>query len=105
LKHDHDKPRLDLVPPGIIEAVGIVRTYGTKKYKDPDNWKKVEPERYRAAMVRHLCAYLRNPEGVDAESGLKHLWHLACNVAFLCEMERGGYEWPDAENAEWRWIL
>jgi hypothetical protein len=25
--------------------------------------------------------------GVDEESGLPHLWHLACNIAFLIEME------------------
>jgi len=87
-KYDHNKPRLDLVPPGIIEAVGTVRTYGTAKYGDPDNWRQVEPERYRAAMMRHICAYLRDPEGVDAESGLPHLWHVACNVAFLIELGR-----------------
>ena len=32
--------------------------------------------------------YLDDPEGLDNESGLPHLWHLACNVAFLCERER-----------------
>lgn len=37
--------------------------------------------------MRHMCAYLDDLEGVDEESGLPHLWHLACNVAFLCEME------------------
>jgi hypothetical protein len=89
MKHDKDKPRLDLVPPAIIEAVGAVRTYGIQKYKDPDNWKKVEPERYRAALMRHLCKYLRNTQAKDEESGLPHLWHIACNVAFLCELERG----------------
>lgn len=88
-KYDEGKPRLDLVPPSLIEAVGIVRTYGTAKYNnDPDGWKKVEPERYRAAMMRHLCKYLRDPQGIDEESGLLHLWHLACNVAFLIEFER-----------------
>lgn len=30
-KYDHDKPRLDLVPPSVIEAVGVIRTYGTNK--------------------------------------------------------------------------
>ena len=90
-KFDEDKPRLDLVPPAIIEAVGVVRTYGAKKYKGADGWLKVEPSRYRAALMRHLCEYLRNPKSTDAESGLPHLWHIACNVAFLCEME-GNYD-------------
>lgn len=88
-KYDEGKPRLDLVPPGIIEAVGAVRTYGLEKYRDPDNWRKVEPERYRAAMMRHICMYLRGPAGVDEESGLPHLWHIACNIAFLIELDRG----------------
>lgn len=39
MKQDKDKPRLDLVPPGIIEAVGYVRTYGVKKYGE--NTKKL----------------------------------------------------------------
>lgn len=86
-KYDAGKPRLDLVPPGIIEAVGYIRTYGVEKYHDPDNWSKVEPWRYRAAMMRHICAYLRNHAGVDEESGYPHLWHAACNIAFLIEME------------------
>lgn len=87
-KLDQDKPRLDLVPPGIIESVGIIRTYGLKKYKDPDNWRKVEPERYTAALMRHLCQFLRNPKAVDTESGYPHIWHAACNIAFLVELYR-----------------
>ena len=26
---------------------------------------------------------IKEPDGVDSESGLPHLWHIACNVAFL----------------------
>jgi len=85
-KHDQDKPRLDLVPPGIIEAIGAIRTYGVQKYKDPENWRKVEPERYIAALMRHLCKFLRDPKSVDPESGYMHLWHMACNIAFLVEL-------------------
>lgn len=85
-KADADKPRLDLVPPGIIEAVGAIRTYGTDKYGDPDNWRRVEPERYTAALMRHLCGFLRDPRGSDPESGYPHLWHMACNLAFLIEL-------------------
>lgn len=84
-KYDDGKPRLDLVPPGIIEAVGIVRTYGVGKYNTTQGWQKVEPERYTAALMRHLCKFLRNPQGKDEESGLPHLWHMACNIAFLIE--------------------
>lgn len=87
-KRDSGKPRLALVPPGLIEAVGIVRTYGTAKYNDdPDGWRRVEPERYRDALMRHLVEYLRDPHSKDPESGLPHLWHVACNVGFLIEME------------------
>lgn len=86
-KADAGKPRLTLVPRAIIWAVARIREYGNKKYKDPDNWKQVEPERYRDAAYRHFMAYLDDPKGRDEESGLPHLWHLACNIAFLCEME------------------
>lgn len=88
-KYDQGKPRLDLVPPGIIEAVGVVRTYGSEKYNTADGWQNVEPERYTAALMRHLCKFLRNPRGKDEESGLPHLWHMACNIAFLIEMYGG----------------
>lgn len=45
---------------------------------------------FKALKLRRqaaLLAYLDDPAGVDPESGIKHLKHLACNVAFLCEME------------------
>lgn len=86
-KADSGKPRLTLVPRRILFDIAKVREYGNKKYGSADNWKQVEPERYRGAAFRHLCAYLDDPQGVDEESGLPHLWHLACNIAFLCEME------------------
>jgi len=86
LKHDAGKPRLSLVPPGLIEAVGYIRTYGAKLYGDDHSWQLVVPERYRDAMMRHLVAYMRNPAAVDVESGYPHLWHLACNAAFLIEL-------------------
>ena len=89
-KADEGKLQLTLVPSGIIRAIARIRMYGNAKYPEggPDNWKQVEPERYWDALYRHLLAYLDDPEGVDAESGLPHLWHLACNAAFLIEMER-----------------
>lgn len=87
-KSDAGKLDLTLVPLRIIWDIAAVRDFGNRKYHDPDNWRNVEIQRYRAAAFRHFLAYLDDPKGVDAESGLKHLWHLACNIAFLCEMEQ-----------------
>lgn len=86
-KTDAGKIRPTLVPPALVEAVAAVREYGCSKYHAPDNWRRVEPQRYRDALYRHWLAYLKNPEACDPESGLPHLWHLACNAAFLIEME------------------
>ncbi len=86
-KADEGKPRLTLVPQELIYAVAQIREYGNRKYGDPESWRTVEPQRYRDAAFRHLLAYLAEPHGKDEESGLPHLWHLACNVAFLCAME------------------
>ena len=86
VKADLGKPRPTLVPVSLMEAVTAVREYGCKKYADPENWKMVEPKRYRDALYRHWLAYLKG-EKTDEESGLPHLWHLACNVAFLIELE------------------
>ena len=90
VKADNGKPKLTLVPRQIIFDIAKVREYGNDKYPEggPDNWKHVEKERYRDAAFRHFMTYLDDPDGVDAESGLPHLWHLACNIAFLCEMEK-----------------
>ena len=87
-KADAGKLQLTMVPTGIIRAIARVRQFGTMKHKDPDNWKQVEKERYRDAAYRHWFAYLDDPTGVDEESGLPHLDHLACNIAFLIEMEK-----------------
>ena len=86
-KQDAGKARLSLVPSRIIHDIARVREYGNNKYGDPDNWRTVEAERYRDAAYRHLLAYIDDPQGTDEESGLPHLWHLACNIAFLCELE------------------
>lgn len=88
-KADEGKPRLTLVPRGIIWAIEAIRSYGCRKYPSggAENWRQVEPERYRDALLRHLFAYLDDPKGLDAESGYPHLWHVATNVAFLIELE------------------
>lgn len=92
IKADAGKPQLTLVPRQIIFEIAKIREYGIKKYGKSESWKQVEIERYRDATFRHFMAYLDNPRGVDEESGLPHLSHLACNIAFLCELERNENE-------------
>lgn len=85
LKFDYNKPRMSLVPASLNLEVAKVLTYGARKYK-PDNWRKVKSlERYLDALERHLMAY-KSGEMVDPESGLSHMSHIACNVAFLIEL-------------------
>ena len=87
-KADAGKPQLTLVPRQILFDIAEIRAFGVKKYGDPDNWKQVDIQRYRDAAFRHFMAYLDDPQGNDKESELPHLAHLACNVAFLCELEK-----------------
>lgn len=87
VKADAGKFQPTLVPVHLVEAVARVREFGVKKYSDPENWRNVELQRYRDALYRHWLKYLENPDSVDEESGLPSLWHVACNVAFLIELE------------------
>ena len=88
-KADAGKLRLTLVPTQIIKDIAKVRMYGVAKYPKTgvDGWRQIEIDRIRDAAFRHFLAYLADPQGTDEESGLPHLSHLACNIAFLCEME------------------
>lgn len=88
IKADAGKLRLSLVPRQIIYDIAKVREYGVSKYGDDESWKRVELQRYRDAAYRHFFRYLDEPDGLDDESGLPHLAHLACNIAFLCELEK-----------------
>lgn len=88
-KRDAGKPRPTLVPVKAIRAIAAVREKGCQKYGDPDNWKKVEPQRYRDAAYRHWLAYLENVDSIDEESGLPSLWHLLTDIGFLVVLEWG----------------
>ena len=85
-KRDADKPRPSLVPSQIIWDIAEVREYGNAKYGAPDNWRQVELQRYIDALYRHMLAFVADPASTDDESGLRHYKHMACNMAFICDM-------------------
>lgn len=92
MKFDGDKVRYDLVPPSAIKAMAEVLTFGARKYK-PNNWKNCEdPERYLAALYRHLEAW-RAGEINDQDSGMHHLAHAMTNLAFILELNYNPTEW------------
>ena len=88
-KADAGKLQLSLVPTQIIKYIAEVRMYGNKKYGDSENWKSVEVRRYIDALLRHTLEFVRDLNSVDAESGIAHYKHMACNMAFICEMMAG----------------
>lgn len=89
-KDDKGKPKLSLVPGQIIRDIAVVREYGCEKYHDPENWRKVELQRYIDAFYRHWLSFVEDNNSVDEESGIPHYKHCACNMAFICELMRDG---------------
>ena len=85
-KADKGKLKISLCPTQIIKDISQVRMYGVEKYHDPDNWKKVEIERYTDALLRHTLEFIKDARAKDSESGIEHYKHMACNMAFICEM-------------------
>ncbi len=85
-KDDADKPRYDLIPPEMPEAVARVLAFGARKYA-PRNWEKgMKWGRPFAALMRHMWAWWRG-EKLDPETGMSHLWHAACCITFLIAYE------------------
>ncbi len=82
IKFDGDKLMTELYP--VDAYLGTCRglTYGAKKYA-PRNWEKgIKFGRVFGALLRHLFAWWKG-EDVDPESGLHHLDHAGCCLAFL----------------------
>lgn len=83
-KFDDDKLRVDLVPKSLIEGTAKAMMFGMRKYS-AHNWRKgLQWSRSYGALQRHLQAFWEG-EDFDQESDLNHLYHAACNLAFLIE--------------------
>lgn len=87
MKFDGGKAPLDLVPMSAVFGLAEVLGYGAKKYT-AWNWRKgLIWSRYYAAAMRHLFQWWCIGS-VDPESGISHLKHAMCNIAFLIEYEQ-----------------
>ena len=85
IKHDQDKPRVDLLDPLALEGLARVLGFGANKYA-AHNWRGgISYLRLIGAALRHTFAILRG-EDTDPESGLPHVDHLGCCWMFLSHM-------------------
>ena len=71
-----------------LQTVVDVGTYGAKKYTRA-GWATVPEgsQRYTDAMMRHLLAMDVDPDGLDKETGLPHLAHVAWNALAVLELQ------------------
>lgn len=101
-KHDKGKPKLLQVPVEAITAISEIMDYGSNKY-GANSWQQVEIERYLQAGVRHIYAIQEKDEQgrmtfnlgkKDEESGIEHLKHALCNLAYAVAL----YEMKKADN-------
>lgn len=87
LRDNEGKPRLSLVPSELEEAVAHViwKSSDQAGGKYPlQNWRKGLPwSEVAESAIRHLKAFAQRGEDTDPETGLDHLAHAACNLAFL----------------------
>jgi hypothetical protein len=88
-KYDQGKLQYTLVPPYALQEVARNLTEGLKKYKERNNWQKVEgaEQRYMDALMRHFEA-IRRGEIYDKDSSdptISHMSAVAVNAMFLLE--------------------
>lgn len=89
VKHDSAKPRMDLIPPEALTALGTVLREGADKYGER-NWELgMDWGRVSGALLRHLSAWMAG-EATDPDSGMSHVWHVLTNAAFLTAYESRG---------------
>ena len=85
-KFDGGKPPLGLISRYALEQEAHVMQFGMDKY-GRDNWRAgMDFSRLVDATLRHVYAFA-DGEDNDHETGLSHLAHARCCLAFLLEYE------------------
>lgn len=88
LRFNANKLKLSLVPSSLKRAIASVLQTSAKEFggKYPmHNWRLGLPwTDTMDSLERHLEAF-KDGEDLDPDSGLPHVYHIACNAAFLVE--------------------
>jgi len=84
LRYNTGKAELHQVPTSLKMAVAKTLMYGAQKYAK-GNWRNgMSWTSVSDCLERHMASWLDGEE-IDDASGLPHLYHAACNIAFLIE--------------------
>lgn len=82
VKHDQNKPRMDLLDTFALVELSKVLSFGATKYA-AHNWRNgIAVSRMIGASYRHLSAF-NGGQTIDPETGLSHIAHLMCNAMFI----------------------
>lgn len=88
------KPRMGLLPPYALREVAAVLTSGCEKY-GVRNWMLgLSFTECLDSCQRHIASWQMGIDN-DAESGLPHLAHAACNLLMLLELSKVRPEFDD----------
>ena len=86
VKFDAGKPPLALISRIALEEEAKVMEFGRQKY-GTHNWRAgMDFSRLMDAALRHMYAFA-DGEDMDKETGLSHLAHARCCMAFLLEYQ------------------
>ncbi len=87
IRHNQDKPHMDLLSPVAMFGLAQVLTKGLEKYPG-SQWKKgMVWSKVTASLLRHTFKFMAG-EDIDPESGCPHVDHIAANAMFLQEYFR-----------------
>ena len=88
-KADTNKPPIGLISRTALEQEALVMQFGAQKY-DAHNWRNgMKYSRLLNAALRHILAF-NEGEDLDPETGLSHLAHARCCLAFLMDYQASG---------------
>lgn len=94
-KNDANKLRPSLLPWESLQAVIEVMAHGEKKYGS-ENWRSVDPQRYRDALARHVISYMSG-DRYDDDADVPTICLIAANAMILISLDvvgpRKAFSW------------
>lgn len=84
VKHDKNKPDLDLIPPEFQDAVALAFMDGERKYSRHNYRNGMDWTRLLSAAKRHLNAFSAGEDYAD-DSKVHHLGHAGACIAMLMD--------------------